>query len=443
MKIHFLGAIREVTGSNYLIETNNQRIVVDCGYFQGSRENRDKNFAGFAFDPKTIDAVILTHAHLDHCGRLPKLIKEGFAGKIYATAPSKDLAEIVLEDTLGLMEEDEKLFSEADVVKTQQQIEPVEYHQRKEILQNVSMVFFDAGHILGSVFVLLEIEGKRVIFSGDVGNPPVPILQPTESLPGADVLITESTYGGRLHENPSDREQKLVDNILPIIQNSGTVMIPSFAIERTQEVLYELNNIFHQRKLPAAPFFLDSPMAIRTTEVFERYAYLWNKEAQGRDKHIGDVFEFPNLEMTLTTEQSKKINNVAGAKVIIAGAGMMEGGRILHHAKRYLPDPKNALLIVGYQVEGTLGRELLDGAKSVKIHQERIAVRARIKAIGGYSAHADQQYLVKWIDSNTVKSPQIFITHGELGQSEMLKQVLEKQGYRQTIIPEPNQVSSI
>ena len=435
MKIQFLGASREVTGSNYLIETNGKKIIVDCGYFQGSHANRFKNLENFLYDPKTIDAVILTHAHLDHCGRLPKLSAAGFIGKIYATGPTRDLAEIVLEDTLGLMDEDEMIFSELDITKTLSLFQISEYHQRIEIIKDVFLVFFDAGHIIGSSFIMLEIEGKRIIFSGDLGNSPVPILKPLENLPGADILVIESTYGGRIHEDIKNREQKLIDNIVPTIQAGGTVLIPSFAIERTQEILYELDNIFSQKRMPAVPFFLDSPMAIRATEVFVKYSYLWNAEAKDRDKKIGDIFEFPNLEMCLTTEQSKKINNISGGKVIIAGAGMMEGGRILHHAARYLPDPNSSLIIVGYQVEGTLGRELFEGAKTVKIHGKRIAVRAKIKAIGAYSAHADSKHLVSWADTNTVDNPYIFITHGEFTQSEALKNSLQNIGYNKINIP--------
>lgn len=432
MKISFLGAIREVTGSNYLLESNGAKVVVDCGYFQGGRKSEERNSYEFDYDPASIDAVVITHAHLDHIGRLPKMIADGFKGKIYMTEVTRELARIVLEDAFSLMRE--PTHEASDVAKIFDLVIAVGYNQKIQIIDDIFVTFYEAGHILGSSFVKIDYQQKSIVFSGDIGNCPNPLLNDIVQLPISDYVVCESTYGSRIHEEQEEKTLKLITNISETINKNGTVLIPSFAIERTQELLYELDTIFDQQKLPKVPFYLDSPMAIDVTKIYKKYPNYWNASARDSKLKDGDIFKFPSLIETITTEQSKSINNVKGAKVIIAGAGMMDGGRIVHHAKRYIGDPKNLILFVGYQAEGTLGRQIYDGEKSVKIDRERYTVRCNTKAIGGYSAHADSQQISKWLD-NGDKNKQIYLTHGELTEAEGLQKKLLSSGYKQVTIP--------
>jgi len=433
MKLSFFGATKEVTGSNYLLEQNDSKIVVDCGYLQGGRKSEARNIQNFDYDPSSINAVIITHAHLDHIGRLPKMIADGFNGKIYMTEVTEQLAKIVLEDALGLMRE--PTHQEKDVLQIFEQTQVVGYNQKISITQDFSVTFYDAGHILGSSFVKVEWEQKSIIFSGDLGNCPNPLLNETTKIPQANFVVCESTYGSRIHEKAIEKTNKLIKNITETISFNGTVLIPSFAIERTQELLYQMDTIFDQHKLPKVPYFLDSPMAINVTKVYKQFSKYWNTSALDSKLKDGDIFKFPTLKETMTTEESKSINNVQGAKVIIAGAGMMDGGRIVHHAKRYISDKKNMILFIGYQAQGTLGRSIYDGIKTVKINGERYPVRCRVKAIGGYSAHADSRQIIRWLDDGD-KNKHIFITHGEEMESEGLKNRLIENAYVNLSIPE-------
>lgn len=433
MKITFLGAAQEVTGSHYLIELDSGfKFVVDCGMFQGYKFAEDKNYDDFIYQPNRVDAVLMTHAHLDHTGRLPKLVKDGFTGKIYSIEATRELTKIVLEDTAELMAEEAlrdnhpPLYSLSDVGHIFTNWQTINYHQPFTIHEGVEVTYIDAGHILGSASVQIVAEGKTLNFSGDVGNPPVPFLQPTEYFDSSDTLVIESTYGGRLHE-PSDKRQELLGQVIrETITNGGTLMIPAFAIERTQELLYEINNLIDLKQIPSVPIFLDSPMAIKTTKIFKDFDNLYNKPDQIKTDQ-DDPFNFPGFKMTAAVEESKAINDVKGPKVIIAGAGMMHGGRILHHALRYLPDPKSHLLIVGFQVQGSLGRRLFDGERDVKIFNENVHVNAKIQAIGAYSGHADQAGLLRFISEIKNKPKQIIITHGEVTQSEQLAQKIKEQ----------------
>lgn len=441
MKIKFCGANQHVTGSNYFLETDNQeQFLVDCGLFQGAHVQEDFNYKPFIYDPTKIKNFVLTHAHLDHCGRIPKLFGEGFAGEIFATEPTHDLTKIVLEDAVGLMKEEseredrEPLYEPADVQKAFQKWNYLNYNQETEIGQGITIKLHDDGHILGSASVQISTGGKIITFSGDIGNPPVPFLRPTEAIKETDYLVIESTYGGIIHEPPQERIVKLQKAITDSISAGGTLMIPAFAIERAQELLYELNELVKGKKIPRVPVFLDSPMAIEATKVFRRFRQFYNQADQLQSAHE-DLMHFPGLQMTESTEASKKINEVKGAKIIIAGSGMMHGGRILHHAKRYLSDPNSALLIVGYQVEGSLGRRLYDGERRVAIHGEKIHVKAKIKAIGAYSAHADQNGLLRFIDVMDKKPQKIFITHGELKQSQALSEKIKEKFKINCVIP--------
>lgn len=444
MNISFLGATREVTGSCYLLESNKEKVIIDCGMFQGSNFNEGKNHDAFVFNPKEIRSVLVTHAHLDHIGRIPKLVKEGFRGQIFMTKATKDFARLIWDDAYVIMKENNKkhgtpvLFSEPDIAEAHSLCVGLDYLESIEVASGVKAIWKEAGHIFGSAFIEIEAEGKRVCFSGDIGNEEVPILQDTDPIgKDVDVLLCESTYGDRFHE-PVDTRRELILNLIQYsVENRGTIMIPSFSLERTQELLYELNILSeYDNLLPKMPIFLDSPLAIRATAVYERYPEYYDEDAS-RLHYFGDNFlKFPGLKATLTKEESKTINNVPGPKMIIAGAGMMNGGRILHHAFRYLSDPASTLLIVGYQADGTLGRRLYEGATKVKIFGEEVEVKCKIKAIGALSAHGDQKKMVSWCGTGNSVPKKIYCTHGEPHAATELAHRLRDAYGVETIVPE-------
>jgi metallo-beta-lactamase family protein len=419
MRISFYGAAREVTGSCHLVETKDCRVLLDCGMFQGSVFSDAKNFQDFGFDPKSIDTVIVSHAHLDHIGRLPKLVREGFTGKIYCTPPTAKLAKLVLEDAEQVMEDEyrrnyrPKLYEEEDVRGVLEKIVPVDYARRVK-LGLLSFRFRDAGHILGSAFIeLQENGGARLAFSGDLGNVPDQILKPTAQLAAQDVVIVESTYGNRQHEAMDIREKSLRDCIIQTMKQKGVLLIPAFAVERTQLLLFELNHLVENKLIPHVDIFLDSPLAIRASDVMQEYPEYYNRDALNLVRSGDDLFTFPGLHKTLTRDESKGINSSPKPKVIIAGSGMMNGGRILHHLVRHLGDKRNTLLIIGYQAGGTLGRKLYNGEKHVQVLEERVQVKAKVTSIGSYSAHADQGQILDWF-KNAEKIPEkIYCVHGE------------------------------
>lgn len=416
-----------VTGANYLLEHQNQRILIDCGLHQGSNFCERHNWESFPYDPKSIAAVFITHAHIDHIGRLPKLVRDGFRGIIYSTPPTKDFAEFMLRDSdhiLAMEAERLKkpiLFNEDDINKLMGQWQIMEYHKQINV-GPFKVIFHNAGHILGSAFVLVEAENEKIIFSGDLGNKPAPIIGPWEIFEGgATYALVESTYGDRLHEEPLARKEILEDLIEDTVRRGGTLLIPAFAMERTQELLFEINELFEQRRVPRVPIFLDSPLAIKLTEVYRKYDRYFTHQTPGMAE-ISHLFKFPDLKFTLKTEESKAINEVKPPKVIIAGSGMSHGGRILHHEKRYLPDPRSTLLIVGYQANGSLGRQILDGAESVRILGEDVPVRSHIKNVSGYSAHADQAQLLEWLAPMRLSLKKAFMIQGEEPASRALAQ---------------------
>lgn len=443
MKIKFCGADHEVTGSCHLLKTQNNNILVDCGMFQGSDFDEGKNHDKFPFEPSEIDVLLVTHAHLDHVGRIPKLVKEGFQGKIFMTEATVELARLIWEDAYGIMvENNEKyqvpiLFGMEDIAVAAGLCQGIKYQERVEVLPDIWATWKDAGHIFGAGFIELEAEGKRIGFSGDIGNENVPILKDTEKLGAVDVLLCESTYGDRLHENIDIRQSLILGLLKEGLAKGGTIMIPSFSLERTQELLYELNQLIeYKHALPRVPIFLDSPLAIDATKVYGRYPEYYDEEAT-RLHMVGDDFlDFPGLEVTYTREQSKKINNTPGAKIVIAGAGMMNGGRIVHHALHHLSDPASTLLIVGYQAQGTLGRKLYEGAKNVKIFDEHIQVNCAVKAIGALSAHGDQNKLLKWVGEAEKIPGKIFCVHGEPHAATELAHRLRDKYKTETFVPE-------
>ncbi|MBI2411023.1 MAG: MBL fold metallo-hydrolase [Candidatus Kerfeldbacteria bacterium] len=427
MKLTFCGASREVTGSCYVLETATKKMVIDCGLFQGQRIAEQQNFEDFPFDPASIDVLFITHAHLDHCGRIPKLVRDGFRGRIIATKPTARLAQLILEDSVDILEHEarrhqhEPIFSLEDFEQTVTQFEETSYRTPITLDSDTTVEFFDAGHILGSSSIRITAEGKSIVFSGDLGNCPAPILNSTDMIGEADYIVMESTYGGRTHEDKKTRTLLLQSAIYEIATMKGVLMIPAFAMERTQELLFELNNLTNNKDIPPVPIFLDSPLAIKATEVFRDSIEYFNLETQEIIRKGDDIFQFPNLHNTLTPQESKKIHDIPAPKIIIAGSGMAQGGRIVHHIEDYISFFANQYLIVGFQVNGSLGRRLLEGKKEISVNGKPFPVKAKVRAIGAYSAHADQNALLKWVGGfNQKQLRKIFITHGEEEQAEIL-----------------------
>lgn len=431
MKLTFYGGAKMVTGANYLLESGGQKILIDCGLHQGNRFCEKLNFEVFPYDPKEISAVFITHAHVDHTGLLPKLVKNGFKGKVYSTPPTKDFTELLLLDSEHILMEDAEhlgvspLYGVREIEELMARWEGVDYHNPIN-LEKFKIMFYNAGHILGSSFIKIESEGKKIIFSGDLGNSPAPIIGEREKMADdIDYCLIESTYGDRIHEDRPKRKELLEDIIEDAVKAGGVLMIPAFAMERTQELLFELNELAESGRIPRIPVFLDSPLAIKLTEVYKKHENYFNSEVRELIKTGDAIFNFPGLKKTLTTDESKMINDVPPPKIIIAGSGMSTAGRILHHEKRYLSDPKSTLLIVGYQGQGSLGRKILDGEKIVKIYKEEVAVNCRIVSIGGYSAHADQPQLLEWLKPMRHSLKKIFVVQGEESAMKIFSQKLK------------------
>lgn len=443
MKISFYGAAGEVTGSNSLLEATGHKILIDCGMWQGSEFNASKNFNPFPYDPKEISAVLVTHAHLDHVGRLPLLVKKGCLGFFYATPATLELAQLILEDALEIMSYNQRkfgkpvLFGKTDIDEAMRQFKPIDYYQNFEIMQGIKVKFYDAGHIFGSAFLEIRAEDKKIVFSGDIGNVNVPILRDTDSLPAdLDAIICESTYGDRLHESVESRQQIIENIVTEAIDRGGVLMIPSFSLERTQELIYDLNNLIDRKHLlPRAPIYLDSPLAINAIKVYRKYPNYYDEEAEQFFKNGDDLFQFSGLKMTKTNEESKRINEAPSPKIIIAGSGMMNGGRIMRHALRYLPYRKNTLLIIGYQANGALGRRILEGKTPVFIGGQEVPARCRVKAIGALSAHGDQKKLLSWLASGKNFPKKVYLNHGEPASSEALqKMITENIGIKTEVV---------
>ncbi|MEI8270243.1 MAG: MBL fold metallo-hydrolase [bacterium] len=429
VKLTFCGGTGSVTGANFLFEADGKKILVDCGLTQGQKLADDINWDPFPYNPKEIDILFITHAHVDHIGRIPKLISEGFRGKIYSTLPTKALTLPMLEDTAGILSKNLEynladIYTEENIKLALSLWQGFDYHQTIKITENLEVSFLNAGHILGSAMVQFILDKKKILFTGDLGNSPSMLLPDTEMVNDIDYLIMESTYGDRNHESRNDRRKNLEVAIEDNYKRKGTLIIPTFSLERSQELLFELNELVQNNRIPVMPIFLDSPLAIRLTEVFKQFRNYFNDNAQKAMVHEKHIFDFPGLHETLRSEESKAINQVPNPKVVIAGSGMSSGGRVVHHERHYLPDPNNTLLLTGYQAVGTPGRLIQEGLKTVRITGEDVIVRAHVVTISGYSGHKDSDGLINFVENMSDSIQKVFVVMGEPKSSMFLVQKL-------------------
>lgn len=427
-RLTFHGGVGSVTGANFLLETEAGKMLIDCGMIQGRRMCNDENYQDFKYDPTEIDVLLVTHAHIDHIGRIAKLVKDGFTGVIYSTPETRALAEVMLPDATRLAAEEaiacntKPLYEEKDVQRAFELWQTHPYYEPLSVL-DCTVTFHDAGHILGSAFIecVHPVSGK-IVFSGDLGNSPTLLLRDTDVVEDADYMVIESVYGDRVHEVAEDRNHVLEDAIEDAANKGGTVLIPAFSIERTQLVLYEINNLVENHSIPKIPVYLDSPLAIKVTDIYRNAIKHFNDETKKQIADGDDIFAFDNLTFVTSARDSQALVDVKGPKIIIAGSGMSHGGRIIHHEKIYLSDPKSTVLIVGYQSPGSLGRQLQDGASEVRIGNEHVAVKARIQTISGFSGHRDVDGLLGFIAPTAKTLKKLFVTMGEPKSSEFLAQ---------------------
>jgi len=440
--ISFFGGVGMVTGANFLLTAGRSKILVDCGLIQGERLAQEENSLPFSYDLSAIDALFVTHAHLDHVGRIPKLVKEGYKGPIYSTPETRALAEIVLTDAAQILLEDAKedgrvpIYLPEDVPPVFGNWKTIQYHETFKLKEDISVLAKDAGHILGSAMYEISVLDKKILFTGDLGNSPAPLLRNTEDVGNVDCLVMESVYGDRNHEGREGRQNHLERIIKETVGKEGTLVIPAFALDRTQVILFELNDLVESGRIPRIPVFVDSPMAIKATEVYRHSPELFNDSVQARLKSGDDVFSFPKLEYIMTKRESSEIERVTGPKIILAGSGMSVGGRVLSHEARYLPEAKNTILLIGYQTVGSLGRRMADGARNVSIARKTIKVRAKIENLTGYSAHKDSEHLVKFVATGNESLKKVFVVMGETGASLHLAQVLNDELGVGAIVPE-------
>jgi len=451
VRLKFLGAAQTVTGSRYLLEADNFRILVDCGLFQGLKDLRLKNWDAFPVDPKTINAVVITHAHIDHTGYLPKLFKEGFRGPVYCTTATRDLMEIMLLDSAKLQEEEAEwaykkgyskhskpmpLYTVEDVNGMLSYLKGYTYHQTIPISKNVSIRYYDAGHILGSAITEVLIRGdkmrKTVVFSGDIGRYNKPILRNPASLKKADILLVESTYGNR--DNPGENaKEKLAEIINNALARKGCLMIPAFSVGRTQLLIYYIKLLMTEKLIPNVPIFIDSPMSINVTAIYKRHT-TYHKLRKSLDGKTDSIFDFPNLHYYRSQSESIAINNIKSNAIIISSSGMCNGGRILHHLYNRLERENDTILIVGYQAEGTRGRRILEGEKKIRIFGEEKEVKCKVVHINALSAHADKSELMRWLSNFKVAPKNTFIIHGEPDVANVFSQnIINTYGWNVTI----------
>lgn len=442
----FYGGVGSVTGANFMLDTGKLAVLVDCGLEQGDEFADEINAENFVYDPSTVDVLLVTHAHADHIGRIPKLVRDGFRGAIYSTGPTKDLARIMFDDALHIMEYEarrdkrEPIYSADDIDLALTLWKEKDYYDKFSIGDDVTAEFTNAGHILGSAIVLLTRGEKKVVFTGDIGNIPQPLLAPPDIPKDYDYMVMESVYGDRVHEEVAERSMLLRHHIEETIKKQGTLIIPAFSLERTQGILFEINNMVERGDIPAIRTFLDSPLAIRVTDVYRHAITYLKPEIQAQVKAGDDIFAFEGLSFTETIQESSQIAKFGGPKIIIAGSGMSHGGRIREHEKQFLSDPRTTLLLVGYQTVGSVGRLLQDGAKHVNIDRTKVRVKAKIATIRGYSGHADRNQLIDFVYGGTEKRKpkHIFVAMGEERASLFLTQRLRDYLGVKATAPEAN-----
>ena len=456
IKLGFYGAARNVTGSRYYLEANGNKFLIDCGLYQ-ERFLKDRNWDPFPIPPDTLDAVLLTHAHIDHCGLLPKLVREGFRGRIYCTDATADIAKIMLTDSARLQEEDAQfkkkrhekegrkgahpevpLYTVKDAEACYPLFYPVPYGKTLRLADGIEAVFHDAGHVLGSSNLMLKVdrngESRKILFSGDVGRRNRPILRDPTLFKEADYIIVESTYGDRLHEDGDKIADELAEVINSTVKAGGNIVVPSFALERSQEILYYMNELLAANRIPHIMVFFDSPMAVSITEIFEEHLELFDKEAKAIIKSGKSPFSFPGLTRVSTTDESKAINQISGSIMIIAGSGMCNGGRIKHHLVSNISRSESTILFVGYQAVGTLGRQIVDGATTVRILGKKYKVKAKIVQMNGFSAHADKNELLHWLSAIKNQPRGVFVVHGEEEVSSSFASLIkEKLGWKVSV----------
>jgi len=461
-KIRFLGAVQNVTGSRHLLEFNGSRVLVDCGLYQ-EREFQSRNWEDFGFAPADLDAVLLTHAHLDHCGLIPKLVKEGFKGKVYCTPATAEIAKIVLMDSGKLQEEDaafkrkrhkkegresprpiEPLYTMEEAEKSFSCFQPVPFTQVFSPLEGIEVSFHEAGHILGAsiIKIILHLNGqsRTILFTGDLGRNNKPIIRDPAVFEHADYVLMESTYGDREHENTENTKDQLAQAVIQTWKEGGNLVVPSFSIERSQEVLYFLNELLLEDRIPHIMTFLDSPMAVKVTEVFEKHPELYDRQMRSLILKNGSPFSFKGLIKVQATAESKAINHIKGTVMIIAGSGMCTGGRIKHHLVNNISRPESTILFVGYQAQGTLGRQILDSnGGEVRILGQTYRVKARVVKVHGFSAHADRREMLDWLGNLKQLPRKIFLIHGERESAESFQQYLKDNLGADVMVPEYQQ----
>lgn len=456
MHIEFHGAARGVTGSRHLVSIGDKRILLDCGMFQGRRAESNRLNRQFGFEPADVDAVIMSHAHIDHSGALPSLVKHGFRGAVHSTLATADLLSIMLQDSANIQEHDveylnkrrkrrgeepvEPLYTMRDANRALQHLEAHRYHRPVPVLPGVAVTFYDAGHILGSAVVKLDLEegsNKRsLVFTGDLGRKHMPILRDPETPDNADALIIESTYGNRVHKPIQEAEDNLADVINRVCARGGKLIIPAFAVGRTQELVYAISRLIRAGKIGGCNVYVDSPMAVNVTEVFDRHPETYDEEIAKVLRDTGDPFGFDLLTYTRKVEESKRLNELKGPFIVISASGMVEAGRILHHVKNGIENPRNAILFVGFQAENTLGRRILEGVPEIKVFGEEYRVKAEIVVMNEFSAHADKNELVEWIGGFKQRPETVFVVHGEESQCLAFADTLrDQEGFTDVRVP--------
>lgn len=443
LTLSFYGGVGSVTGANFLIADTETKMLVDCGLVQGGKGMQVVNATPFAYTPSEIDFLIVTHAHIDHIGRIGKLVRDGFRGVIYSTPATRELAGPMLDDAVRIMQMEatgkhaQMLYEAVDVEVAFGMWKTIEYHSRASV-GAFDVYFKDAGHILGSAIVEVthRFSGKKVVFTGDLGNSPTPLLKDTEQITDADYLVIESVYGDRVHQERASRKHKLAEVVKKVVGRGGVLIIPVFSLEKTQVLLKELNDLIEDGVVPSVPVFFDSPLGIKLTEIYGRYAHLFNEAVQQEIAEGDDIFDFPKLEVTMRRQESEAIRRIDGAKIIVASSGMSEGGRITAHEKQYLPNKKNALLLIGYQIPGSVGRQLQDGMKEVVIDDTHVPVHAEVITVSGYSSHKDSDGLLDVISHTAEHVKKVFVVMGEPRASLYLVQKLRDTLGVDAVMPE-------